>query len=217
MKSGSIWDERYYIMSDYLSLAEQLGINLISVLTAVDVERIAQISDGLIIPGSGTNIDPKYYGKAPFDTPEPADEYALDSRLINAFSRVGKPIFGICGGLQAINVFFGGTLKHLDNDVSHRNGDEKLHSINIEEGSFVYEVFGSLRTTVNCYHSWEIEKVALGFDVVARTDDGVIEAIENKECRIYATQWHPEHAFRTPGHVEQKFFENFLSECKKGI
>ena len=186
------WQDRFYIMKDYFDMADALGISLVAVLSQHECERMAEICDGLIVPGSGTNIDPTYYGGEPFDPQNPVDEYALDSKLIDAFVKAGKPVFGICGGLQAINVYFGGTLKQLDDPVGHRRDEIKTHEIDIVEGSFVYDVFEKDRALVNCYHAWEIERVGDGLSVVARTDDGVIEAIENKELHVYATQWHPE-------------------------
>ena len=208
------WQDRFYIMKDYLDMAKVHGISLVAVLSENDCERMAEVCDGLIVPGSGTNIDPSYYGKEPFDTPNTVDEYALDSKLIDAFVKAGKPVFGICGGLQAINVYFGGSLKKLDDDEAHRRGDIKTHEINIASCSFVHDVFGTERALVNCYHSWEIDKLGEGLEVVAHTDDGVIEAIENKAMHVYATQWHPEQSYHTGDSIEHKFFENFLKECK---
>ena len=211
------WQDRFYIMKDYLDMARELGIGLISVLSANECERIADLCDGLIVPGSGTNIDPTYYGGEPFDPQVPVDEFALDRLLIDAFVKRGKPVFGICGGLQAINVYFGGTLKELDDAVAHRREELKTHEVNIAEGSFVYDVFGTERALVNCYHNWEIDRVGEGLTVVARTDDGVIEAIESKALHVYATQWHPEQSYHTGNSIEHKFFENFIKiakECK---
>ena len=142
-------------------------------------------------------------------------EYALDAKLMKYFYERNKPIFGICGGHQAINVFLGGTLKKVDDPVAHENGDEKRHIIDIKEGSFVHDVFGKTEAMVNCYHAWEIDDLAPDLDAVARTRDGVIEAIEWKEKNIYATQWHPEQSFHTGDPIENKFFENFLKRCEE--
>lgn len=207
------WQDRFYIMKDYLDMASEEKISLIAVLSEHECEKMAEICDGLIIPGSGTNIDPSYYGKEPFEKPEKVDEYALDSKLIDAFVKAGKPVFGICGGLQAINVYFGGTLKKLDDPVGHRNGDKKTHKIKITEGSFVHEVFESEKATVNCYHDWEIERLGDGLNIVAKTEDGVIEAIENTALHVYATQWHPEQSYHTGDPIEHKFFDNFIKIC----
>ena len=215
-KNDSVWQRRFYIMNHYEYMARELEVGINAILSPYGYEEICDRCDGLIIPGSGMNIPTHYYGGAPLpeeELPE-IDEYFLDAKLIDYFYKAGKPILGICGGLQAINIFFGGTIKKLDDYVAHMNGEAKKHEINIKEGSFVHNVFKSTRATVNCYHNWEIDKLAEGFDVVARTDDGVIEAIECKEKRIYATQWHPEHAFEWEPHTEKELFINFINECK---
>ncbi len=211
---SSVWNYRYYIMHDYQLMAVKYGIGLNAIMTEHDFERICHECDGLIITGSATNIDPRYYGMPPFEKPEPVDEYALDAKLMNFFIKEKKPIFGICGGIQALNVCLGGTLKKLDDPVGHKNGDANSHVINIKEGSFVHDVFGSTTATVNCYHGWELDKVAPALDVVARTEDGVIEAVENKEMKLFATQWHPEQSFHTGDPIENKFFENFIKCCE---
>ncbi|MBR5615829.1 MAG: gamma-glutamyl-gamma-aminobutyrate hydrolase family protein, partial [Clostridia bacterium] len=62
-----------------------------------------------------------------------------------------------------------------------------------------------------------IGKLAPNLKVVARCKtDGVIEAVEDKERGIYATQWHPEQSFRRGDPIERKFFENFVAICKGG-
>ena len=214
-KNGGPWERRFYIMHDYHLMAEKFGVGLYAVMSHHEIDKICELCDGLIIPGSGTNIDPSYYGKEPFDEPNEVDEYSLDAMLIDAFVKAGKPVFGICGGLQAINVYLGGTLKKLDDYLVHQNGDEKRHEVSIEPGSFVYEVFGRERATVNCYHNWEIERLAPSLTAVAKTDDGVIEAVECKEKHIFATQWHPEQVFHTGDPIEERFFANFLALCGK--
>lgn len=215
-KNDSVWQRRYYIMNHYEMMAKELHVGINAILSPWGFEEICDRCDGLIIPGSGMNIPTHYYGGAPLpeaELPE-VDEYFLDAKLIDYFHKAGKPILGICGGLQAINIFFGGSIKKLDDYVAHMNGDVKRHEIEIKRGSFVYDVFKSETATVNCYHNWEIDRLAEGFEVVARTHDGVIEAIENKEKRIYATQWHPEHAFEWEPYTERELFVNFLKHCE---
>ena len=79
----------------------------------------------------------------------------------------------------------------------------------------MYDVFGSRRVESNSYHGWAIDRLAEGFRTVATTDDGIIEAIECKEKKIFATQWHPELANRMGYEEEMKFFENFFALCEK--
>ena len=173
------------------------------------------ICDGLFVPGSGTNIDPTYFGGKPFETPNVIDEYALDSRLIRAFFEAGKPMFGICGGEQALNVAFGGTLSKVPDLAVHMDMEKHNHPITVEGGSFVHDVFGTERCTIGSWHSWRADVLAPDFRAVAYTDDGVIEAIEWRERGIYGAQWHPEMCFHQDNPTEEKFFVNFLAECEK--
>ena len=205
------WDERFYILKDYITFAEKYKIGLHAIMNEYCSEEILYKCDGLIIPGSGTNIDPTYYGGEPLSHPEPVDEYALDAKMMEYFISKGKPILGICGGLQAINVFLGGTLKKVDFPEKHGN---TTHKIEIVKDSFVYDVFKSTEAVVNSYHGWEIDCLAPGLSVVAKSEDGVIEAVEWKEKKIFATQWHPEQSFHTGDAIENGFIENFIKCCE---
>ena len=216
LENNDVWDHRYYALNTYYLFAEKYKVGMSAIYNEYDFEKICERCDGFFLPGSGTNINPEYYGKPPFETPEPVDEYALDSKLIEYFINHNKPIFIICGGLQAINVFMGGTLKRVDDVDAHQNYEKANHIIEIKEGSFVYDVFQSKEAHINSYHIWEIDKLAPGLEAVAWTKDGVIEAVENKEMRIYATQWHPELSFDVyEDPVENKFIENFINLCRR--
>lgn len=216
MENKDIWDKRYYALNTYYIFAKKYKIGLNAIMSEYGFEDICERCAGLFLPGSGTNINPEYYGKSPFEDPDPVDEYALDAKIIDYFIKYNKPIFGICGGLQAINVFMGGSLKHVDNVDAHQNYEKSNHIIEIKEGSFVYDVFSAKEALVNSYHSWEIDRLAPELEAVAWTKDGVIEAIESKDSRIYATQWHPELSFEAfPNPTENKFIDNFIGVCRR--
>ena len=212
LKSGGPWDFRYYIMHDYYLMAEKYGVGLVAIANTNDMEKICASCDGLIITGSATNVNPKYYGGP--DEPDVVDEYALDAALIKYFHEHKKPIFGVCGGHQALNVFMGGTMKKLDDFNGHMETPAH-HNITIEKDSFVWEVYKSETANVNCHHGWEIGRLAPNLRSVATTADGVIEAIESREDKVFATQWHPERSFHdeTENPLDIKFFENFIKLC----
>lgn len=212
--TGGPWDFRYYIMHDFYLLAEKYGFGLVTVANVNDMERICANCDGLIIPGSATDINPKYYGGE--DMPGAVDEYALDAALIRYFHEHQKPIFGICGGHQALNVYFGGTLKRVDDPSGHVEAPEKpCHRIQIEPGTFTAEAFGTETAVVNSYHNWEIGKLAPNLKVAARTFDGVIEAVESCKDKVFATQWHPERSFHDANEnpLDSRILENFVKLC----
>ena len=212
----SPWNYRYYIMHDYEIMARELGVGLCAIMTLLDFEKIADQCDGLIVPGTGTNCCPSYYGEPPMDPPPVIDEYGFDSKIIDYFVKHNKPIFGVCGGHQWLNIYFGGTLYNMSDVDSHHNGEKRQHEITITPGSFVHDVFKSEKAITNSYHGQALGKLAPELKAVAVTSDGVIEAVENKERRIFATQWHPEQSFHVDKYaIEKKFFENFLECCRK--
>ncbi len=207
------WDERFSIPYFWKLMADKYQIGMNYIFTDYGFEEICEKCSGLIIPGSSTNINPLYWGGEGFTEKQAHDEYPLDAKLIEHFIKNDKPVLGICGGLQAINVYLGGTLKTVDAKI-HGSSESKSHMININENSFVFDVFKSSRASVNTYHYWAIDRLAPGLKIVAESDDGVIEAVEWKEKRIFATQWHPERSFAEGDPNENKFFENFINLCK---
>jgi len=225
-----IWaGNKWFAHGNLVDIARQYGVGMTVIAADGDIERICQCCDGLIIPGSPINIDPTYYGGQPFDPPNIMDEYALDAKVIAAFDKMHKPMFGICGGIQALNVFFGGTLgkvKEMRTDATEKHSEENYlpdrygnvikyntHFVNIEKGSFMYDAYGSERVAVNTYHGWAVNCLAEGFQVVATSDDGIVEAIECKEKNIIATQFHPELGYRMDNRRDLKMFENFFRVC----
>lgn len=220
-----IWaGHSFTIPNDFVSIAAHYGVGLTAILTMYDVDHAAENCDGLIIPGGCSMGDP-YEGGEEFDPP---DLHALDAKVMDAFVRQGKPMFGICRGNQSINRFFGGTIYEFPDKPHHymyqdplpfdRYGNQikhRQHMVNVEEDSFVYAAYGERRIMTNSYHSYAIDELAPGFRVVARSDDGVVEAIEYKEKHIYGTQWHPELGYRMNDPMDMKLFENFFETCRK--
>lgn len=125
-----------------------------------------------------------------------------------------KPVFGICAGLQTLNIYCGGTIDYIANDGT-RPHYVTVHPVNIKTGSFVYDAFKSNRARINSYHVMHINKLGNGLDVAAESDDGIIEAIEDKSRKIFGVQWHPERSFENENSVEKRLFENFLEICRK--
>lgn len=214
-KPTDTWSIRWYSSDDWMLLSKKYDVGVFAVLNEKAIKDAAAFCDGLIIPGSGTDIPPAYYGGPPLPNDPPVDEYALDSALIKSFLDAGKPILGVCGGHQELNVFFGGGLRRMADSKAHENDTAHEHKIHITKPSFLYDVFGAESATVNSYHAWEIFEVAPDLDVVAATEDGVAEAIEWKKHRVYATQWHPELNLKRPEHPEHALFANFLRECEQ--
>ncbi len=130
----------------------------------------------------------------------------IEFGLLEAAIELRKPVFGICRGLQVINVFFGGSLyQNLHHDVpgtfGHRQPKEDieklLHPIMIESNSFLSRIFsGTSEMMVNSFHNQSVKNLGNGLKISARSSDGIIEAIEHESYPIYAVQWHPEKSYR---------------------
>jgi len=179
----------------------------------LDLHDYAAALDGLVLQG-GNDVAPECYGETPLD---PAwagdavrDRYEIE--LVQAFVAAGKPVFGICRGLQLINVMHGGSLwqdipSQLPGAREHRVSgayERHLHEVAIEPGTRLAQLYGGItHGTVNSIHHQGIRRLASGFVVEARCPaDGMIEAIRRGGDGSYiaAVQWHPE--FHEPGHPE---------------
>lgn len=197
------FNKRYYIDEHYKNIFDKLNILIIPVISEKNLEEIANICDALILPGSAVGVDPKYYNDVPFPGKKyKYDEYKLDKKIIDLFVERRKPILGICGGLQTLNVYFGGDLNQ--NILNHKLKDHTKHSVKIEPKSFLYEVYEKSEIQVNSYHRQAIRELAGNFKITAMSDDGIIEAIE--DGNIIGVQWHPEIL------EDMKFFSMFVEK-----
>ena len=162
------------------------ALALIGVPLAESPER----ADVLLLTGGG-DIHPRFYGQAingSADLDEARDEREL--ALIDAFLRAGKPVVGICRGLQVLNVYFGGTLRQQIAGHSQIDGADRFHAVNSAPG-LLRELYGA-RFAVNSAHHQAIWRLGTGLRVLACADDGTVEAVGHKTLPVFAVQWHPE-------------------------
>ncbi len=174
--------------------------------------------DGLLLSG-GSDLHSGYYGEEPLPelgvTIPERDEFEM-AILEHALQR-GMPIFGICRGMQLLNVALGGTLyqdlpSQLGEGISHRQITPKsqpTHEIEADPGSRVAEITGSRCVKVNSYHHQGIKDLAAELIVCARSSDGVIEAVEARDLSegwLIGVQWHAE-AMRDAGAEQRNLFE----------
>lgn len=208
IKEEEPFDNRYYLTEDYKKIFEELNIILFPVISEKNLDTVCKICDGLIVTGTASNIPPKYYQEEPIEgeTYE-IDEYRLDKEVIKTFANCKKPILGICGGMQSINVAFGGTLHQR---IQNHKIPHLTHKMNITTNSFLERVYQEKTIAVNSYHRQAVKDVATGFQVSAVSEDGIIEAIEKEN--IIGVQWHPENM------LDIKFFKKWIEEyCKACI
>jgi putative glutamine amidotransferase len=193
----------------------------------VGVRDYARWLDGLVMHG-GVDLSPASYGEEPLKpewSGDPVrDEYEM--ALVRAFSDAGKPVFGICRGLQLINVAHGGTLyqdisTQLPESLVHRDAatyDLNFHEVDILPDTRLAQLLGGRgRHRINSVHHQGIKDLAPGFAVEAVSpEDGVIEAIRHEgECWIAAVQWHPEFHFPELGVIDDTpLLSDFLDAAR---
>jgi putative glutamine amidotransferase len=186
--------------------------------------------DALILSG-GIDIHPSLYGGSGDYQHQPPSwekerdlfekslfEYALEQSL---------PVLGVCRGLQLINVCCNGTLKQdlgEQRNETHKNEPEqdKLHPVEIEKGTLLYDIAGMQRGEANSAHHQAIDKLGEGLKWNSRADDGTIEGIEWKDNTrkpfMIAVQWHPERMFTNQlpdAFLYRKIRDRFIKEIKK--
>jgi putative glutamine amidotransferase len=199
-----------------------------SVPDLMQVDEVVDKLDGLLLTGSPSNLEAHHYseeeGQGPFDPRR--DETAL--RLIDRFSALGRPIFGICRGFQEINVALGGTLRR---DTSsnpdllrhHSESDEDLdemfghtHPVTLAPGGVLHRAYGKDELEIISVHYQGIERLADGLAVEATAPDGLIEAFSTRLGRslVVAVQWHPE--WKPEENPDSQRFFTLLGDAMRG-
>lgn len=186
--------------------------------------------DGLVLSG-GVDIAPEFYsGGNDYAHAPNGWERARDIFEMEALERALEkkiPVFGVCRGLQLINVVLGGSLVQdlgVDGDAAHEGvgGIDKEHGVKVEDGSLLAEIVGEWDGLVNSAHHQSIARLADGLRVNCFADDGTIEGVEWAEPEgrsfLLAVQWHPERMY-TNGFKDKAFYgalrDRFIKEIKQ--
>ncbi len=193
-----------------------------------DLRPIYDRLDGILIPG-GADVDPSMYGEARHEHCEVSDppRDRVELQLIRWALEDGKPVLGICRGIQLINLAAGGTLyqdlaAQLEGSVKHDYfpgqgfaRDQLTHDVVVEEGSVLAEIFGAGTLRVNSMHHQAINRLGEGLVVTARaTDDQVVEGVEVPDHPfMVGVQWHPE-ALAVNDEVTRVLFDRFIDAAR---
>lgn len=185
--------------------------------------------DGLLLPGGG-DIHPDNFNQEWKDEIKYVDEERDDLEL-SLFEYAYKkdiPVFGICRGIQIMNVAMGGDLyqdiktvypkKALTHPAVNRK--DSKHTIDIESDSELCKIIGENVVDVNSAHHQALDVIGDGFVVTARSSDGIVEAIENQSRPfMIGVQYHPERMTSTPEFKEhrRKLFRAFLKEASRKL
>lgn len=179
------------------AVAENGGIPF--VLPTIDNEQIIQRYvkelDGLVLVG-GDDIPPSAYGEEPHETVEilPPQRYDFERKLIAKWLTSKKPILGVCLGMQFTNVVSGGSMiQDIPSEVGTTINHRKYHKVQIEPGSSLANILGATEANVLSNHHQAVRKIGKGLKVIARSEDGVNEALERTDGGFgLFVQWHPE-------------------------
>ncbi|MDR0507403.1 MAG: gamma-glutamyl-gamma-aminobutyrate hydrolase family protein [Dysgonamonadaceae bacterium] len=186
-------------------------------------EILSQI-DGLILSGGG-DFHPSAFGEELHPKVESFDleRDNYDISLIRKAVAKHIPVLGICRGHQAINVAFGGSLiqdipsQIIHSEINHNQSESReiaTHNVTIRQGSVLHSIVKKDNIPVNSFHHQAIKAVAPGFEPVAHSDDGVIEAIESLENNsVLGVQWHPENMAVAGNEAMADTFRHLVSEA----
>ena len=179
--------------------------------------------DGILFTG-GSDIQPVHYGEDPHPLLGKVDHQLDELELTMArwALQENMPTLGVCRGMQLVNIALGGTL-HQDVDaqasptIQHNKRDlprhTLIHSIFIEEGSKMEEVFGTRELQVNSLHHQAVNKPGLGVRISGRAEDGIAELLEVPEKHfVAAAQGHPEEIYMVET-VWANLFSAFVDAC----
>ena len=177
---------------------------------------------GLIISGGNFDIDPSLYGEKRHKKLGAVVKSRTVSELLllKTALKMKKPVLGICGGHQLINVHFGGTLYQdiLSQNDNAKNHEQKSdprktsHTVNVQKGSRLSTIVRRQSFRVNSTHHQAVKKLGRGLTASGCSPDGIVEALEAADGRfIISVQWHPEFLTRMEPHLN--IFKSFIKVC----
>jgi putative glutamine amidotransferase len=182
-------------------------------------------SDALLLSG-GADIDPVRFGQPPhphLGVVDPERD-AFEIALYRAARAAGKPVLGICRGIQLINVAEGGSLHQhvpaLGRGVQHSQADKggrPHHRVTLAPGSRLRDAVGAEAAFVNTYHHQGLDRLGTGLRPVAHAEDGLVEAVEaTSGAWLLGVQWHPEMSYAALPD-QRAPFASFLEACRATV
>lgn len=209
----------------YAAAVEQAGGIPVRVPLHATQEEQAQLiagAQGILLPGSHADVNPEKWNEPVNPKSAPADPLreAADELLLQDAFNLRKPIFGICYGMQSMNVWCGGSLhQHLETPVNHTPGRHvaEAHQVAVTPGTRLFDLVETAQSaispvTVNSSHHQAVARVGDPLHPVAVSPlDGTVEAIEGPQDAgfVLGVQWHPERTYESSP-LSREIFHAFV-------
>ncbi len=221
--------DRFYLGRHYSEAVEAAGGIPLHISLIPNHDYLNTVLDdlhGVLLPGSDSDVDPLRYGQEPhqrlgFVQPVKDD---TDLIVLGEIEARAIPLFGICFGMQVLNVSRNGTLiqdieAQLPNAIKHEQGtprDRPSHRVKFSEGSLLRALSNSDTAVVNSHHHQAIETIGDNLIATAWTADGLVEGVEDSRPDRFAlaVQWHPELGWENDP-LSQSLFGRFINEARK--
>lgn len=223
-------DDKFYIRHGYIDALIRAGAYPVGLPLLGDrdyAQRMIEVADGVLLPGSITDVDPKRYGEKKTESCGELGPKrdASDFYLLELARDRKMPVFGICYGHQVVNVFYGGSLyqdiaHEIDSKIQHRQLDPNAppaHSVSLAKDSRIYKLFDQQPVIeVNSFHHQGVKEAAPPLRPTSISPDGLVESYENRNGGQYVmgVQWHPERMWREfPLHLN--LFKEFVEAARQ--
>jgi putative glutamine amidotransferase len=222
--------DRFYLSRYYSEALESAGaapLHISLIPNQNYVTSAVEGLDGILLPGSDSDVDPRRYGQEPqrrLGTVQPIKD-ETDLLIIAAAEKQKIPLLAICFGMQILNVSRGGTLiqdieSQVPDAIQHEQGtprDRRSHSLKLLRGSTLQKLAGSELQSVNSHHHQAIEVIGRDLTATAWSTDGLVEALEDPRSDnfVMAVQWHPELGWEQD-EFSQAIFRHFVDHARQG-
>lgn len=209
---GEVIRERIQLNLEYQEAIAAAGGEPIIASPYANPSSFCDIADGWLITG-GRDLPGDMFGQETHPEAKLVSEKRIraEQSLYESIEGTGKPILGICFGMQFLAVTNGATLhQHLPEIVGHESHTDGKSRVSVTPGSRMESIGVSGEFEVGCYHHQAVADPPAGWSVCATSEDGTIEAIEENTGRWrFGVQWHPERTAESE--PTKALFRSFVS------